>query len=47
MLQDNNNIKDLIIELPIDVQALVLLYKGGNVNNTSKLKYIHVYFTLQ
>lgn len=37
MLQDHNNIKDLIIELPIDVQALVLLYKGGKVNNTSTL----------
>lgn len=35
MLQEHNNIKDLLIELPHDVQALVLLYKGSKENVTS------------
>lgn len=37
MLVDNGNTKNLLISLPQDVEALVLLYSGDNKNVSSEL----------
>lgn len=39
MLQDTVSIKDVIVSLPPDVQALVVLYNGIEKNVSCKLKY--------
>lgn len=43
MLQDNENFKDLIVSVPSDVQALVLLHNGvSDSNYTSKFISLHI-----
>lgn len=43
MLQDNENFKDLIVSVPSDVQALVLLHNGvSDSNYTSEFISSHI-----
>lgn len=43
MLQDNGNFKDLIVSVPSDVQALVLLHNGvSDSNYTSEYLPAHI-----
>lgn len=39
MLHDDGNSKDLILSLPQDVQALVLLHNGNDNSNFTGVKY--------
>lgn len=46
MLQDTVSIKDVIVSLPPDVQALVLLYNGLDKNATCKF-FLYIFFCVK